>query len=310
MRVLASFLCVRWISQAEEFLLLSAQAQLGALQTEQPPAASNGPSGTSQGKLDVAHSQPECEQLQQGLQQAEAENASLEEMCSTLTEELGSARSRLDSLQQECAHSQIQREALVAAVAEHLGFPSISADEASAALASHKACHTTQVAELRAAITAVESKHDKLLAQNTALQDELNCLQASNHQHSALQMQHAEVESQLASLHRQHAELTEQHVSLQSRHTAVQTHSQQDTDVKHALDTLQEQHDALKEDMMAKEAALAEREACAMRFGQHSAEVQKMQDLLNKANAEKSQVMGQLEAVQVSILGFSLRPHP
>ena len=228
-------------------------------------------------------------------------------MCSSLKEELGTARSRLDSLQQECAHSQRQREALVAAVAEHLGFPSISADEATAALASHKACHTTQAAELRAEMAAVQTKHDKLMNQHTALQDELSCLQASVHQHSALQMQHAEVEAQLASLQRQHAGLTEQHASLQSRHTAVQAHSQQEADVKHALDTLQEQHDALKDDMTAKEAALAEHESCAMRFGQHSAEVQRTQDLLDKANAEKSQVMGQLEAVQVSILKFFLR---
>ena len=309
MRALASSLCVRSISQAEEFLLLSAQAQLGALQTEQPPA-SNGPSGKSQGKHDAAHSQPECEQLQEGLQQVEAENASLEGMCSSLTEELGSARNKLDSLQQECAHSQRQREALVAAVAEHLGFRSISADEATAALASHKACHTTQAAELRAEMAAVQSKHDKLLAQHTALQDELKCVQAATHQHSALQMQHAEVEAQLASLQRQHAELTEQHASLQSRHTAVQADTQQDADIKHALDTLQNQHDALKEDMTAKEAALAEHETCAMRFGQHSAEVQKMQDLLDNANAEKLQVMGQLKVVQVSNLGFSLRAHP
>ena len=175
-------------------------------------------------------------------------------MCSSLTEELESARNKLDSLQQECTHSQRHREALAAAVAEHLGFPSISADEATAALASHKACHTTQAAELRAEMAAVQSKHDKLLAQHTALQDELKCVQAATHQHSALQMQHAEVEVQLASLQRQHAELTEQHALLQSRHSTVQAHSQQNADAKHALDTLQEQHDALKEASSTKQA--------------------------------------------------------
>ena len=283
------------------------QAQLGALQTEQPPAALNEPSGTSQGKPDTAHCQPGIEELEQRLQQTEAETASVQGVCSALTEELRSARSRSDSLQQECRHSQSQREILVAAVAEHLGCPSIGADQAAAALASHKAYHATQAAELRADMAAVQSKHDELMAQHTALQDELSCLQILTHQHSALQMQHAEVGAQLASLQGQHAELTEQHATLQSRYTAVQAPSQQDADIKHALDILQEQHDVLKQDMAGKEAALAEHESCAMRLGQHSMEVQNFQDALNTAIAEKSEVMEQLVAVQVCILGSHLR---
>ena len=291
----------------EECLPLFSQAQLGALQTEQRPAASNGPSGTSQDKLGAAHSQPDVEQLQQLLQQAEAENVSRQGMCRSLTEELGSATSQLDRLQQECIHSQSQRELLVAAVAEHLGCPSISADQAAAALAKHKAFYTTQAAELRADMAAVQSKHDELMAQHTALQDELRSLQVSAHQHSALQMQYAEVGAQLVSLQGRHAELTEQHTSLQSRYTAVQAPSQQDADIKHALDMLQEQHDALKQDMSAKEAALAEHESRTTHFGQQSVKVQSLQDMLDKADAEKSQVMKQLEAVQVGIPRSHLR---
>ena len=304
---LASSLFVRWMSPPEECLPLLSQAQLGALQTERPPAASNGPLGTYPGKLGEAHSQPEVEQLQQSLQQAES--ASVQGMCSSLTEELGTARRRLDTLQHECVHSQNQREHLIAAVAEHLGCPIKCADQAAAALASHKACHTTQAAELRADMAAVQSRHDELMAQHTALQDELRCLHDSTHQHSALELQHAEVGAQLASLQGQHAELTEQHASLQSRYTAMQAPSQQDADIKHALDILQNQQDALKQDMTAKEAALAEHESCATRFGQHSEEVQKLQDDLDKANAERSQAMKQLEAVQVSILGSHVGPH-
>ena len=106
------------------------QAQLDALQTEQPSVSSDGvPDGSANANVEhesldtEANSRQnlEAEDPDQQLQQPHAEVVSLSDRCEALSVELQGARERVQSLQLECARSQSQYEALGTAVAGHLG---------------------------------------------------------------------------------------------------------------------------------------------------------------------------------------------
>ena len=342
------------------------QAQLDALQTEQPSVSSDGvPDGSANANVEhesldtEANSRQnlEAEDPDQQLQQPHAEVVSLSDRCEALSVELQGARERVQSLQLECARSQSQYEALGTAVAGHLGLVRVAPGEAAAALAAHEAAHEAKTSELHDAVAAAqreiasaqmghadslvvaesralelqkergalgerlksleatnselteelssyEERHAGLTDQHRHLEAELATLQETLGQHEALQSEHADLSAQFSSLQEKHANLTQQHEALKQEHSALQRPSQF-ADTQNALDNLQKECDAVRQELAAKEKALAEHAEAAVGQEQLRGQLQQLQATLDTAEKKRASVMQQLEALQVRHPGSS-----
>ena len=144
-------------------------------------------------------------------------------------------------------------------------------------------------------VTSYKERHAGLADQHTQLQTTSQELQA---QHSMLQSQHADLSAQLGSLQEEHVSLMQQHQALRQEHLDLQQ-SSQTVEAPSALESLQKEHAALKEDLAAREKALAEHKEAAAGNEQLNQQLQQLQAALNTAETERASAMQQLEALMV-----------
>lgn len=318
-----------------------AQAQLDALQTEQPPLSSDGhPEVSADAPLDhgsfstdANHSQkPQLEEPEQRLQHEHAEIASLQAMCGALSSDLQGARERVESLQLECEHSQSQHEEFGAAVAGHLGLRGITAGEAVTALAAHQAAHEAtrsglleaaaaaqqEVASARTAhadsLAAAECRLLDLQKERDSLTERLQSLETRNttlsteltdhaERHAGLIDKHNHLQAELATLQ----ESSGQHSALQSQHATLsaQIGSLQEERAKAAQQhkALQEEHSALQQSSHSVEAqkALHTIQTEHNTLREDFAANEKALAELTKAAAGSEQLSQQLQQLQVAL---------
>ena len=259
---------------------MTAQAQLDALQTEQPSLSFDGaPDAYAEAHLEPGTTSTEAntrqilEDGEKELQRPHAEVAPLSYRCEALSVELRGAREKMESLQLESAHSWSQYETFSSAVAGHLGLESISAGKAAAALAAHEAAHEAKTSELHEAVAAaqrelsnaqtghadslaaVESRALQLQEEKCALEEQLQSLEGHNaalstdltsyqERHAGLKEQHMQLQAELARMQKklsEHEALHSQHTDLSTQHDSLQE--------KHA--NLMQQHEALKQEHSA-----------------------------------------------------------
>ena len=246
-----------------------AQAQLDALQTEQPPLSSDGildffvGATRDHGSLDTDakyNRKPQLGEPEQRLEHPRAEVASLQAMCEALRSDLQGARERAESLRLECEHSQSQRDALGAVVAGHLGLESITAGEAAAALAAHQAAHEATTSGLRDAAAAAQweaagaqtAHADSLAAAEGRALDLQKQRDVFSEHIGGLETRNAALFSELSSFEERHAGMTDKHTHLQAELAALQS---QHADLASQFSSLQEeyaslvqQHEALQQE--------------------------------------------------------------
>ncbi len=247
------------------------QAQLDALQTEQPPLTSDSGPDTS-ANSGVQHSiagsegnhreKLEGEEAVEGRQQQQscAELALQQAMCDTLRGELHGTRQRMEALESACEHSRSQHEVLGAAVAAHLGLESVSSGDAASALAAHQAAHEATKAGLHEAVAAAQREvasaqtahADSLAAADGRLLDLQKERDAFIVQVKDIEARNTALSTEATSHRERHAGLTDQHTQLQAELAHMQevqaqlsTLHSQHADLSAQLSSLQEEHTSL-----------------------------------------------------------------